>query len=187
MKPRAMSLVVFGVFCGAVVCFAAGEAVTVALDFEKDAIGSVPEGWKIETVNSEAPDTPVATWGVEEDPKAPSGKHIFSLTKVNHNIARAFNLCWTDRVRANSSSISAPIIEPGPHANELTYTTPATEAVRLQWSTAPTILFSKSQRILRSNVFNCLLIWRLGTCSTVTGSAPIRRTLSSRPRDTRSS
>ncbi|MFA6242249.1 MAG: family 16 glycoside hydrolase [Candidatus Hydrogenedentales bacterium] len=109
MKSRAMGLVVVGVFCGAMVCFAAGEAVSVALDFEKDAVGSVPDGWKIETVNAEEPGTPVATWGVVEDPKAPSGKHIFSLTKVNHDVARAFNLCWTDRVRAKDVSLKVSL------------------------------------------------------------------------------
>ncbi len=41
---------------------------------------------------------PLSTWEVVQDKTAPSGQKVLALTKVNHNSASTFNLCWTDHV-----------------------------------------------------------------------------------------
>ena len=70
--------------------------------FEDVAIGSVPEGWKVEATRQ---DGPLATWQVVEDKSAPSGHKVLGLVRVNHNSGSTFNLCWTDRVSFKDGTI----------------------------------------------------------------------------------
>ncbi|MBX7258819.1 MAG: DUF1080 domain-containing protein [Candidatus Hydrogenedentes bacterium] len=109
MKSLIVRCIACMVISGALVCFAAGDAVSLALDFEKEAAGSLPEGWKAETAYPDVPNTPVATWKVVEDAKAPSGKHILSLTDINHSATRAYNLLWTNQVRAKDVTVKVAI------------------------------------------------------------------------------
>jgi hypothetical protein len=72
------------------------EASSAEWDFERDAAGSLPAGWKVETTNPKGPD---ATWNVMADSDAPSGQKTLALTSPNHDFGGAFNLCWRDDVR----------------------------------------------------------------------------------------
>lgn len=72
------------------------------LDFDKEPTGSLPAGWKAGTTR---PGGPSATWEIVADPKAPSGKQVLSLTKINHNASEAFNLCWTDQVKFKDGTL----------------------------------------------------------------------------------
>lgn len=72
------------------------------INFDKDAKGKLPDGWKAEGTNQKGP---VATWEIAEDKTAPSGSNVLSLSKTNHDSSGTFNICWTDRVKFTDGSI----------------------------------------------------------------------------------
>jgi hypothetical protein len=72
------------------------------LNFDKDATGKLPEGWKAEGTNQKGP---VATWEVAADKTAPSAPNVLSLAKTNHDSGSTFNICWTDKVRFTDGAI----------------------------------------------------------------------------------
>jgi uncharacterized membrane protein YkoI len=73
-----------------------------ALNFDKDATGKLPEGWKAEGTNQKGP---VATWQVTADPTAPSKPNALALTASTHGSSGTFNICWTDHVRFQDGTI----------------------------------------------------------------------------------
>src|SRR5450759_7483 len=93
----------------------------------------------------------------------------------------------TDPSRRSWSSSSAPTIEPGPHAKDVTKRMPETAPVRLQCRTAPASLLSKPKNTFLGRLSACRSTSAGSTSSTVTGRAPIALRRSSRPSDTRSS
>ena len=64
-------------------------------NFDSEAAGDLPGGWKIETTHPRGAD---ATWRIIADSEAPSGGHVLALTSPNHDYGGAYNLCWTDAV-----------------------------------------------------------------------------------------
>lgn len=73
-----------------------------ALNFDKDAAGKLPEGWRAEGTNQNGP---VATWEVTADPTAPSKPNVLALTASTHGSSGTFNICWTDRIRFQDGTI----------------------------------------------------------------------------------
>ncbi len=64
-------------------------------DFEDVSVGELPSGWKVEATGQYGP---LATWQVQLDTTAPSGKKVLALSRTNHHSGGTFNLCWTDKV-----------------------------------------------------------------------------------------
>lgn len=77
-------------------------AQATVFNFDKDAPGKLPDGWKAEGTNQRGP---VATWEVASDETAPSAPKVLALTKTNHDSGDTFNICWTDRVRFTDGAI----------------------------------------------------------------------------------
>ncbi|NPA94460.1 MAG: hypothetical protein GXO58_03420 [Thermodesulfobacteria bacterium] len=75
-------------------------------DFEKVDVGALPPGWKVEATGQYGP---LATWQVQLDPSAPSGKKVLALSSTNHHSGSTFNLCWTDMVPFVDGSISVAL------------------------------------------------------------------------------
>jgi hypothetical protein len=76
----------------------------IVLNFDKDAAGRLPDGWKAEGTNQKGP---IATWAVTADPSAPSAPNVLALTRTNHDSGDTFNICWTDKVRFKDGTIEA--------------------------------------------------------------------------------
>lgn len=76
----------------------ASATTATVFNFDKDAAGKLPSGWKAEGTNQKGP---VATWQVAKDdpPKAASSPNVLSLTSVNHDSGGTYNICWTDTVK----------------------------------------------------------------------------------------
>ncbi len=75
-------------------------------DFEGEATGTLPQGWKVETTNPKGPD---ATWRIVADPGAPSGEHVLALTSPNHDFGGAYNLCWRDDIQFKDGTIDVTV------------------------------------------------------------------------------
>ena len=84
----------------------ASRAMTI--DFDKEAAGKVPPGWKAEGTNQKGP---VSTWQVvkADPPAAPSGPNILGLTSVNHDSGGTYNVCWTDTVKFADGAIEVKV------------------------------------------------------------------------------
>ncbi len=80
----------------------AEPAKETTFNFDKEAKGKLPDGWKAEGTNQKGP---VATWEVAEDKTAPSGPNVLSLSKTNHDSGGTFNICWTDKVKFTDGAI----------------------------------------------------------------------------------
>jgi len=61
------------------------------VNFEKDAVGQLPKGWKADATN---PKGPLAEWAVVGDKTAPEGKAL-AITKINDTAGGVFNLCFS--------------------------------------------------------------------------------------------
>ena len=75
------------------------EAAAVVWNFDRDAAGEVPQGWRIAQTNPA--DSP-AIWKVVADPTAPSPGHVLALTRTD-NYGHTFNLAM-----AEGSSLADP-------------------------------------------------------------------------------
>lgn len=75
-------------------------------DFDGDATGTLPEGWKAEGTHQKGR---VATWEVIADPSAPSKPNVLALTAVNHDSGSAYNLCLTDRISFQDGTIEVSL------------------------------------------------------------------------------
>ena len=75
------------------------EAAAVMWNFDGDAAGRVPRGWRIAQTNPA--DSP-AIWKVAADPTAPSPGHVLALTRTD-NYGHTFNLAM-----AQGSSLADP-------------------------------------------------------------------------------
>ncbi len=73
--------------------------------FEKDKIGSVPQGWKV--AETRAQGTP-ATWQVVKDNTAPKGSNIVVITK-NKNRGSTYNLLMAEKTRYGDVSIRVKV------------------------------------------------------------------------------
>jgi len=65
-------------------------------DFDDTDIGSLPQGWKVDSTNLKGTE---ATWKIIKDKHAPSGNRVLALTKTNHGPGGTFNLCRTDAAK----------------------------------------------------------------------------------------
>jgi len=68
---------------------------SISLDFDRLAVGSLPEGWKVEATGQEQA---TAKWQVAKDATAPLGPGVLELSAPNHTEGGVFNLCWTDSI-----------------------------------------------------------------------------------------
>ncbi|MCI0366125.1 MAG: DUF1080 domain-containing protein [Phycisphaerales bacterium] len=75
---------------------------SITVNFDKNATGKLPEGWKAEGTNQKGP---VATWQVMADPTAPSGPNVLALSKINHDSGDTYNICWSDRITFKDGQI----------------------------------------------------------------------------------
>ncbi|MCI0362785.1 MAG: DUF1259 domain-containing protein [Phycisphaerales bacterium] len=78
------------------------QSSATTLNFDKDANGKLPAGWKVEGTSQKGP---VATWQVVSDPTAPSKPNVLALSKINHDSGSTFNICWTDTLRFRNGSL----------------------------------------------------------------------------------
>lgn len=85
---------------------AAPAASTTTLNFDTDAAGKLPPGWRAEGTNQKGP---VATWQVVKNEQAPSGPNILGLTSVNHDSGGTYNICWTDTVKFADGAIAVKV------------------------------------------------------------------------------
>jgi len=68
----------------------------VNLNFENIPVGKIPDKWEVKATNKKGP---LATWQIEKDKTAPSGKKILSLTNFKQIFGGTFNLCWTNQIQ----------------------------------------------------------------------------------------
>lgn len=61
--------------------------------FDDTAAGMLPAGFRSDATRRA---DPIAKWEVRAIDDAPSGSHVLSLPRVEHNSGDTFNLCWTD-------------------------------------------------------------------------------------------
>lgn len=81
-----------------------GQAVQVrSWDFESQAEGSLPNGWKVEATGQEEA---TAKWQVVLDATAPLGPGVLELSATNHTQRGVFNLCWTKDVVFHEGEIA---------------------------------------------------------------------------------
>jgi hypothetical protein len=80
----------------------AWRAEVMRFDFDKDAVGALPKGWKAEGTKQQGT---VATWQVIADSTAPSQPNALMLTKVNHTSNDTCNICWNDSVKFEDGMI----------------------------------------------------------------------------------
>lgn len=81
-----------------------GEAVQVrSWDFDNQAEGSLPNGWKVEATGQEKA---TAKWQVISDATAPLGLGVLELSATNHTQRGVFNLCWTKDVVFHEGEIA---------------------------------------------------------------------------------
>ena len=71
--------------------------------FDKDTIGKVPKGWKVEATR---PRGPLATWKVINEKGSSSGNRVLAITSINHHSAGTFNLCWNPSRRFKNGEIT---------------------------------------------------------------------------------
>jgi hypothetical protein len=82
----------------------AGQVGTVqSWDFDQVAVGTLPEGWKVEATGQ---DKATAKWQVVRDEGAPLGPGVLELTATNHSESGVFNLCWTNQVEFREGEIA---------------------------------------------------------------------------------
>jgi hypothetical protein len=74
----------------------------IVLNFDKDAKGTLPEGWKAEGTDQKGP---VATWEIVDDKTAPTQPNALALAKTNHTSGNTFNICWTDTIKFKDGAI----------------------------------------------------------------------------------
>ena len=84
----------------------APAAPTTTINFDSDAAGKLPPGWRAEGTNQKGP---VATWQVTNNDKAPSGPNVLGLTSVNHDSGGTYNVCWTDAVKFTDGVIEVKV------------------------------------------------------------------------------
>lgn len=70
--------------------------------FDDIAVGTVPQGWKVEGTRQHGP---LATWQVVADVSAPSEPNVLALSRINHDSRGTFNLCWTDQIQFRDGEI----------------------------------------------------------------------------------
>lgn len=75
-------------------------------DFEDVAIGSLPDGWKVEATN---PKEKGAEWSVQSDATASSGKQVLALTNTHDSRGQTFNLCWTDKAGFKDGKVEVKV------------------------------------------------------------------------------
>lgn len=86
------------------------------LSFEKVGEGILPEDWKVDVTG---PEMSQRVWLVREDPTAPSGRHVLTLTECNKCNRTTFHLCWTDKIKFLNGMVEVKLkpiegsIEPG--------------------------------------------------------------------------
>ncbi len=72
-------------------------------NYDDTAVGSLPEGWKVEATGQTQA---TAKWQVEKDANAPSAPNVLRLVATNHTQRGVFNLCWTKQVTFFEGEIS---------------------------------------------------------------------------------
>ncbi len=85
----------------------AREAEVIKFNFDADATGTLPEGWKAEGTSQKGP---VATWRLAEAAGAPSAPNVLALASVNHESGGTYNICWTDRVKFRDGTIEVKVL-----------------------------------------------------------------------------
>lgn len=71
-------------------------------NFDKEAVGKLPAGWKVEATN---PRGPLATWEVVSALDEGKKTKVLGMTKANHDFSETFNLFWTDSVKFKDGKI----------------------------------------------------------------------------------
>jgi hypothetical protein len=66
---------------------------TTTYNFDKDAAGMLPQGWKAAATK---PGKELATWTVAADPGAPSGPNVLGISRVGADLSE-FNLCYNEK------------------------------------------------------------------------------------------
>ncbi len=74
----------------------------IVWDFEREAMGTVPEGWKVEATN---PKGKLATWEVTSDSYNGKKTKVLGMTKANDDFGGVFNICWTDSIEFEDGEI----------------------------------------------------------------------------------
>jgi len=80
--------------------FAVEKAVT--WNFDKEAAGKLPAGWKVEVTN---PRGDIATWVVISDSNDGEKTQVLAMTNANDDFGGTFNICWTDSVQFKDGEI----------------------------------------------------------------------------------
>ena len=74
---------------------AEGKKTSESWNFDDNAVGKIPGGWKVEATNQKGP---IATWKVIKDKTAPSDENVLAMTSPNHSFGGTFNICWSDNI-----------------------------------------------------------------------------------------
>ena len=84
---------------------------TRRFDFEGEAAGQPPSGWKVEGTRSGlgGGGAGLAEWAVVSDATAPSGHEVLAVTASAHGEQDTFNLCWTDKVSFRDGRLSVKV------------------------------------------------------------------------------